>query len=297
MKKIINVFIGIVLMTVVLVLGKNVIAKAAIENGVRIVTGLPLRMEKFEFGLRKGYVRMEGFELHNPESFSEKIMVSIPKIYVQIEPAALFKGKVHVIDIELHLKEFNVVKNQQGILNLDSLKAVAESKKETASSHESKSTAPGKSPEIKIDQLELRIEKVSYKDYSGNQPIVQDFYINLNEAYKNISNLNAVVSLIVVKVMMNTTIGSLAHFELGNLQSSVSSVMNSSVELAANAVSKAEGLITNQARKVLEKAPMLQEATSLLGNEAKSLTGGLSNAAGNLKGKLPSFGFGRKKEQ
>jgi hypothetical protein len=76
--------------------------------------------------------------------------------------------------------------------------------------------------------IELKIGKVVYKDYSrGTEPFVQEFNVNLNERYSNITDPYKLVSLIVVKALWNTTIASLANFNLDGLKGTISDTLSS----------------------------------------------------------------------
>jgi hypothetical protein len=122
--------------------------------------------------------------------------------------------------VRLHLKEFVVAKNKDGVLNLDSLTsfgAAKEAKDKTEEKPEEKKEK-GKQPDIQIDLLKLKIEKVYYKDYSkGDKPSVKEFNVNIDATYENITDPNALVNIIVMKALANTTISSLTNFDLGPL--------------------------------------------------------------------------------
>jgi hypothetical protein len=167
-------------------------------------------------------------------------MLDMPEIYVDYNLPAVFKGKVHLEEMRIDMNEFIVVKNEKGELNLNSLKVVQAQKE--AEKPETKEK--GKVPEIQIDNLELKIGKVVYKDYSeGGTPSVKEFNINLKEKYRNIKNPYALVSLIVVKALMNTTIASLIDFDLGELQSTISDTLLTAQKVAEEAREKAEEAI------------------------------------------------------
>lgn len=128
----------------------------------------------------------------------------------------------------MNLKEFTVVKNDKGQLNLNSLKPI-ETKKEVEKPKEKKKE---KAPEMHIDRLELKIGKVIYKDYYKKEtPSVREFNINLDEKYENITDLNSLVRLIVVKALMNTTIASLANFNIGPLVKDVSGMIKKEIKV------------------------------------------------------------------
>jgi len=294
MKKLLTFVAVIFLILVGLLFAKNIIAKVAIEKGVQAVTGLELKMSKFDFSLLKTHVGINELQLFNPPEYSDRVMLDMPEIFVNYNLSDLFKGKVHVEDFRLHLKEFVIVKNADGELNIDALKPVQEQKKEEKVAEEEEPKEKGKAPEIQIDNLELRIEKVIYKDYSkGGEPRVKEFNINLNESYSDITDLDAIISLIIVKTMMNTTIGSLANFDVGGLQGSISDTLASSQEMAAVAVDKAQQQLletTDAAQELLKEptADSLQKASEA----TQGITDSLKGTTDSLKEKF-KFSFGK----
>jgi len=260
--------IGIVLavLIVVLLVGKNIIVKTAVTTGVKVVTGLNLSIDKMKIGLINTLVAIDGLKLYNPKGFEDPIMVDIPEIYVDYDLGAFFKKQVHLQEVRLHLKEFVVAKNKDGQLNLDSLKTTAAPK-----AAEEKKEAPkkekGEAPQIKIDVLKLKIDKVYYKDYSkGGEPSVQEYNVNIDAAYENITNPQALVSLIVVKALANTTISSLANFDLGPLAEGlkggvkdagaiISGLAGNTLEMGKNLGGKTGNIIKNTTDKIKKLLP------------------------------------------
>ena len=284
---------GIILAFVIgLSLAKDLIAKTAVESGVGFMTGLKLNMRHFSFSLMNTSLQIRDLKLFNPRGYPDKMMVSMPEIYVNYELRPLFQSKVHLEEVRIYLKEFVVEKNAKGELNLDALKAVESQKREATAKPKEPKTPKSKAPQIKVDTLKLKIEKVIYKDYSrGAKPFVQEFNMNLNEAYSNITNPYGIVSLIVVKVLMNTSIARLTNFDIGSLQSSVSDTLASSQKIAADAILKAQGTLDatagQAAKELMEIAPEgLKETSGMLENTTKELSNSLSETTNSLKGKL-----------
>lgn len=212
--------IGILILIVVLAVGRNIIVKAAVTTGVKAVTGLNMSIDKITIGMFKSLINIKVLKLYNPKGFEDKIMVDIPEIHVDYSLKAFLKKKVHLQEVRLHLKEFVVVKNKDGQLNLDSLQALGGAKAEEPPQEQKDKTKKEKEPmpDIKIDILKLKIEKVFYKDYSqGDKPSIKEFNVNIDTTYENITDPKALVNLIVVKALANTTISSLTNFDLGPL--------------------------------------------------------------------------------
>ena len=227
-KKIGIVLLAIVVIVVVLGLAKNIIIKTAVSGGVKAVTGLKLQIKSLKVGIINPLIDIKEMRLFNPPNFTDKVMIDVGEVYVDYDLGAFFKNKVHLETLRLDLKELVVIKNKDGDLNLDSLKAVKGGKeKKEAPKEEAKKEAP----KIQIDDLTLKIGKVIYKDYSKDgAPQVKEFNVNINEQHKNITDPNALVSLIIVKALAKTTIASLTNFDMGALQDQAAQAMGKTTE-------------------------------------------------------------------
>jgi uncharacterized protein involved in outer membrane biogenesis len=258
-NKLVIVIVVILAAVITLSFSKNIIAKISIEKGVGMVTGLRLDMRSLNVGIIRTLIGIKDLKLFNPEEFEDRIMVDMPEIYVDYDLGAIFKGKVHLEEVRLNLKKFVVVKNEKGELNLDSLKVVQAEKEEKIPSEEKKAKAPA----LRIDVLDLKIDKVIYKDYSkGTPPSVKEFNVNINERYENITNPYALASLIMVKALMNTTIASLADFDLGPLQSEISGTLKEATQITKETAGKAIEAGEEAGQKAKEAAKEATEKTT-----------------------------------
>ncbi|UCB56489.1 MAG: hypothetical protein JSV30_04585 [Candidatus Omnitrophota bacterium] len=261
MKKVL-IRIAVVLAALfVLSLAKDMIIKGVVSTGVRVLTGLRLNIRSMRVGVFKSLAAIEGLRIYNPSNFPDPLMMDMPQIYVDYDFGSIFSRKMHFEELKLDLKEFVVVKNRQGKLNLDSLKVVQAQKK-----LKEKAKEPSK---IQIDILELKIGKVLYKDYSkGGEPSVKEFDVNIHEKYENIDNPYALVSLIVVKSLMKTNIARLADFDLEGLKGMASDVLGRAQRLISDIETKA----TKKAQELIKETPeVLDKATEGLKSIFKEL--------------------------
>ncbi|MFH1868992.1 MAG: hypothetical protein ABH843_08500 [Candidatus Omnitrophota bacterium] len=266
MKNLIIVVVIILALAVTLSFMKNTIAKAGVEKGVQIVTGLKLNIGSFNIGILKTLVGIRDLKLYNPKGYIDKVMLDMPEIYVDYDLPAIFKNKVHLNEMRIDLNEFMVVKNEKGELNLDSLKVVQAQKE--GKKPEDKEKA--KIPDIQIDSLRLKIGKVIYKDYSkGSEPSVREFNVNIDEKYENITDPHALVSLIVVKALANTTIASLANFDLGGLKGTIGDTLATTQKVAGQAVSVVTETVKMTTKTAKEAA---KGVTGVIGDTAKGIT-------------------------
>ena len=91
---------------VLLALGKNAVAKAAVFSGVRAVTGLRLQIQSMSVGIFRPAVEVKGVKIFNPSGFTDRIMVDLPELFIRYDPGALLRGKVHLKSVRMSLKEF-----------------------------------------------------------------------------------------------------------------------------------------------------------------------------------------------
>ncbi|MDD5634202.1 MAG: hypothetical protein PHW46_02885 [Candidatus Omnitrophica bacterium] len=256
---------------------KDVFVKVAIEKGAEIVTGLKLNMRSLSIGIVRSRVDIKDLKIFNPLGYKDRVMLDMPGIYVDYDLPGVFKGKIHLYEAKIDLKQFVVVKNEDGQLNLNSLKTVQEGKEPK----EVKAKEKGKAPEIRIDSLELKVGKVIYKDYSkGGEPSVQEFNINLDEKYTNIDNPNALVSLIVFKALANTTIAKLANFDMKLLKGNIGDTLASAQQMTAGLTGKAQEAFAGATQGT---GKTLSDTTATLQKTTQGLTEAIGNPFGEKK--------------
>jgi len=252
MKKI--VFFILILLTG-LFFTRDFFIKAAVESGAQFATGLRLQISSIKTDIRANSIDIRGLRLLNPAGFEEPVMLDMPEIFVQSDIAALFlKGRLHIPEIRVHLKEFNVVKDSMGRLNLDALKSLQKIQKPKEA--EAKKPAEKARPfPLIVDALALKAETVSFKDFTKSPPSSQNFKIGLDERYEKINNLNLALGLIVSKALMKTTIGKLTGFDVSGLNDSVSGAWNASKErLGRMAAQTQQAIAEKTPEAVKEKA-------------------------------------------
>jgi hypothetical protein len=290
MKLLMKLVMVLAVVLVVLVLAHNVVIKAALEMGARVVAGMPLSIQKFDLDIAHTFVDIEGLLLKNPAGFHDTALVDIPKILVAYQRAAIFTGKIHLKDIEFDMKQFTVVKNEKGELNLDRLKALQGTQKAPARAAPQKPKTPAKSIPVQIDMMRLKIGKVVYVDYSGGRPSTKEFLINLDQSYENITDLNSVVRLIVLKAMMSSGIANLVNFDISGLEGTLTGAFNTSTQLAAQAAAKSLDILRTGAEHpdaiAGQVGNVLQNTSGVAKNTVTAVTGGVKNTASSLKNKL-----------
>ena len=278
MKKIAVLILLIASLLAGLFLARNALAKVLIEQVVKAVTGLPLHLGGLDVNVAGEFVKVDDLKLFNPAGFPEEPMVSIPEIYVAYDLAATLKGTLHFRELRFEMEEFSVVRNEQGVLNLDKLKSLANSSPTAAPA------APAKKIPVQIDSFTLRVGQVLFKDYSGARPSVKKFQVNLVGHYRDISDMDALVRLIIAKALMNTSIATLTNFDLAGLQSSVTDIAGNSVKLAGDMAGKSLDELSAKAGNLgnLAKNGKILQDTGEAGGEVVSEAGSAAKGAADL---------------
>jgi len=192
--------IKILILVVVCVFGfcliRDFLIKSLIGTVTSAVTGAPVHIGGLSFSVIKQSITISDFKMYNPKGFPNEILVDIPKLGVDCDLGALFKGKIHLKRIDFELKELCLTKNKAGGLNVDSLKVIEEQKSGKAQG----SQKPAPQMAMQIDLANLAIGKIIRKDYSVKGPVTIKLYdVNLKKSYKNITSAQQLVVLIVAE--------------------------------------------------------------------------------------------------
>ncbi len=193
MKKI-AIWLLIVLVAIFL-LGviKDGIIKEAVTVTISQVTGAPVHIDGFSLGIFSQTVKISGLKMYNPKGFPRGILVDLPRINVTYDLGAFFAGKLHLVNLEVVLKELGLEKNKEGKLNVDSLKVAKQGETQEK---------PAKQMAMQIDTIKLGMGRIVSKDYSGpGEPVVNVYDININKTYKNITSAQQLAALILVEPM------------------------------------------------------------------------------------------------
>jgi len=285
MKKILITVCVVVVAVFLLSVAKDMVIKTAAEKAVGAVTGLELDIGSLNVGILKTLVNAKGIYLKNPPGFEDRLMLSAPELHVDYVLSEAVKGDIHLESLRISIDEFSVVKNSAGALNLDSLKVVKAEKE----GKKPESVGKGEAPNVRIDDFYLRIGKVTYKDYSrGPKPSVTEYNLNLEERFTGVDDPYSLVSIIVVKALMNTAIARLSDFDLGGLEDSVSGVLSSAQKAMYDTTEKAKeaiGRTQDKAEEAVRKAKddaraAVRDAKESLGKTAEDLKGILKSPFG-----------------
>jgi hypothetical protein len=218
MKKLLVIVAAVV---IVLFLAKDFVAGFVFTSGIKAFTDLPASVKGMKVGVFKSAVDIDNLKVYNPKNnFKDRVMLDIPDFYVHYDLWSMFSGKKHIKKMRLDLKEFYVIKNEGGELNIDSLKAI-----QSGGGKQGAKQAAKQDMKFMIDELDLKIGKVIYKDYTkGGSPSVKEFNVGIEGINTNI--VNSMRSLACCfKALANHERGFPGNFDLNGLKAVSSEAM------------------------------------------------------------------------
>lgn len=207
MKK--NMKLILIILAALFLLGvfKNFAVQSVVSLAGSSVVGAKVRMSGLSIGVFNQAIKIKSFRLYNPPDFPKGLLIEIPKIEVAYDLGALLKGKLHLKNVIVDLKQTVIVKNEDGNLNVNSLKVAKKQDK------------PSKPLAMQIDSLKLSIDKIVVKEYNkGAKPKVLVYEVGIkNKEYKNITSAQQLVSLILGESLSHTALKGAQVYALSTL--------------------------------------------------------------------------------
>lgn len=246
MKKTGIILAAIAILIAAVFVMKDVIIKGMIESSVSSVTGLRLTMGSFKADLGKSVIDIKDLKLANPSGFGKTFMVDAPEVYIAYDLPAILRGKTHLKEMRLDLKEFLLMRAASGATNIDSLKSKLSSKASGSAKRPDPSTSS-----FLIDDLSLKIGRVSYKDLAFPSAS-RDMNLNINERFSNITDLQQVVGIIMARALVNTGIARLAKLDTADLQNIANNALQGALDNAISGAGLGSSVDTKKAAAAIK---------------------------------------------
>ena len=106
-----------------LLLFKDSILRSLAEHRIRSQTGLDATIGQLRVGWGSPTVDLQRFVVHNSPRFGGSALVSIPELYLELDAGQAALGKMAFKEIRFNLSEVNVVRDKDGLLNLEELRS------------------------------------------------------------------------------------------------------------------------------------------------------------------------------
>jgi len=220
-KFLITIAVVIVLIAGGLVIARNILARQIIIKGIKAVTGMAVDIKSINIGLVHSGISVSGLKIYNPEGFNDKLLADCPEVYCDFDLPGLFRNRVHLSQLRIDINELDIILNAGGKLNVNSLALFLPK------------PGGGISPEVKIDELRLKLGKVIYKGYFPAVGVKEGtFNIDIEEQFHDVTDPTRVAKDILKKILNRIGIADLANFDL----KAQATQMKEQAQLAANEV-------------------------------------------------------------
>ena len=205
------ILIGIVsLIAVVLTISgiiiiKNTDIKALLEKEIETSLGIKVTIDSIEFSPLLAHIGAKGVTIHSPKGFNQEELAYLSYIHILLDPLEIIlRSKPNIYVCALDLKRLNIVKNNQGLINIEQLipqKNLSADKKDNTPFY--------------FDVLILSVGEVNYTDYTQKPIKTHNYKIDLkNATFYWLKNEQDVTRLIISKAIANTDIGKLINLKI-----------------------------------------------------------------------------------
>lgn len=117
-KWLLRLLILAVVLIVIFLLSYNSILRVIIEHNIRAQTGMDVEIGSFKLGLLEPTIEIQNLKIYNPTNFAGTPFLDISEIHIEYDRAALAKRGIHITLMRLSLAELDIVKNQNGQMNI-----------------------------------------------------------------------------------------------------------------------------------------------------------------------------------
>ena len=178
--------VGLFLLILLAVFVSPWMIQGSIQNRLSKATGLSVNIGSAHFKLTQPSFWIKDLQLLNPKGFPAAPLAQIGEVTGQYSRASFLLGQPRFKKIRITFKEFRLIRNDKGELNLPKL-------------------AVPVSGNTVINELELNLNAVTYTDLSTGQPVQQTFNLGLtNSIFRNVKGISGIVEILGWEILKRT---------------------------------------------------------------------------------------------
>ncbi len=195
---------------------RNIRIKDLIEQRLRQELGLKVTIGKLNFSPLLTHIGASDITVYNPPGFNEKELAYISSIHFVFDPLEIIsRAKPDIYIFTLDLKRLNIVKNQEGKVNIKELYPIKQE------------TTPKNVSPFYFDVMVLSIGELYYTEYTASGKKTKKYTIGLeNQAFVKFIDEDQLIRLIIYKAIENTDVGKLINLKVIPIVSGVSDTMS-----------------------------------------------------------------------
>lgn len=159
-------------------------ATKSLEN----IAGVPVEVGRFHLSITRPQFTLKELKLFNPKGFPEGEMTVLKQVRGDYPSPPIFGGISNVKNLELEFKEFRLIRNKSGLMNLPALN-------------------PFQSIKGNVDTVKITLGEVTFTDLAGDSPAQQNFDLELQKAiYRNVKGIPGVIEIVNWEILKRTGI-------------------------------------------------------------------------------------------
>ena len=259
----------VILLLVLCVIFRNWVVKTGIEKGTEFL-GVPTTVQSVNISIENPHIEIRDLAVSNPvnKGFNEdNIVYEVRRFFCDYDILAMFKKNVHVRDVQIDLKYFNVEMNSKGQLNILNLKPDLIKDLKASQGDKQAEEELQDETQISVDKLMVKLDTL---EFQSSTPAIPSFKLDLN--YSNIfENLEGTSAEIGLKVLAQVVSGT----PLSGILKAGQIDLSKSAEELANQFGTAVGSAKDAANQATDTAKGAVESVGEAAGKAVDAVKGL----------------------
>lgn len=196
----------VILLLVLCVIFRNWVVKTGIEKGTEFL-GVPTTVQSVNISIEDPHIEIRDLAVSNPvnKGFNEdNVVYEVRRFFCDYDIMAMFKKNVHVRDVQIDLRYFNVELSKDGQLNILNLKPDMIKDLKASQGDKQAEEELQDEPQISVDKLMVKLDTL---EFQSSTPAIPSFKLDLNysNVFENLEGTSAEIGLKVLAQVVSGT--------------------------------------------------------------------------------------------
>jgi len=247
-KKTKNFIIALILLVISFFAVKHMVLVSVAKNLVKHFLALEIHMNSVSLNPVNGSIIVKGLKIYNPRGFKDRVLGYVPLVVLDFKPKTLLEKGTFFDSIVIHVKELNIIRNEDDVVNLSRVKALTPQEKAK------------EIPPFLVDSYVVEVGKVRYIDYTKEEEEEREkeIALDIKEEYKNLKDTDNIAKIIAYKIFFNGKIGNIG-VDIQKIQSDLAKLAEQNKKLADEIAKISEEKIDKAKEVVKEKIEKTKE--------------------------------------
>lgn len=252
MKKVVGyISLGLFIFLTVIFISKDFLIKLLATPIASHALGAKVSIGDFSLDLGKSILKVKDLQLDSPQGYGEDPIVDVASLEVHYDLNLILKKKYHFNLIDLNIRNINLVKNKEGLLNVQALKPAAQhndaQEVKPASSTTQASAQPKQDIDLYIGTLKLNVDRFTMKDNRSTPASIENVDIGFHhQTFKEIKSVTDLTMRVIVSQVNLRALTNTAFMATGKVKKGIGFIFDTTTGV----VGEAGGLLKNIANKL-----------------------------------------------